>query len=107
MSDETKKIPISEFRNRGYLQELNRRFLHPLGLALEVVVAPDGSESLGGIWDSRGDDEGIFYDWAKMPSNELCDARAKAAFVEQQLLDRRACREKKLGFFIEPTPTED
>lgn len=33
-----KHMPISEFRGEGYLQELNRRFLHPLGLALEVTV---------------------------------------------------------------------
>ena len=32
---EQKYMPIKEFRERGYLQELNRRFLHPLGLALE------------------------------------------------------------------------
>jgi hypothetical protein len=33
-----KKMPVAEFRRLGLLQELNRQFLHPLGLALEVVV---------------------------------------------------------------------
>lgn len=60
MSD-VKRINIKEFREVGYLQELNRRFLHPLGLALEVVVDDDGSERLGGIWDYRDDPEGIVY----------------------------------------------
>lgn len=33
-----KRMPVNEFRDDGYLQEVNRRFLHPLGLALEVTV---------------------------------------------------------------------
>jgi len=31
-------ISLEEFRKLGYLQELNRRFLHPLGLSMEVKV---------------------------------------------------------------------
>lgn len=33
-----KRIDIKEFREKGYLQELNRNFLHPLGLALEIIT---------------------------------------------------------------------
>lgn len=33
-----KHMPVAEFRRDGYLQELNRLLLHPLGLALEVTV---------------------------------------------------------------------
>jgi hypothetical protein len=29
------RMAISEFVDEGYLQEVNRRFFHPLGLALE------------------------------------------------------------------------
>lgn len=32
-----KRIDIREFREVGFLQELNRLMLHPLGLALEVI----------------------------------------------------------------------
>lgn len=32
------RIDITEFHEGGYLQEANRRFFHPLGLALEVVL---------------------------------------------------------------------
>lgn len=35
------RIPVREFREFGYLQEINRRFLHRLGMALEVIVEPD------------------------------------------------------------------
>lgn len=58
---EPKKISIKEFREQGYLQELNRQFLHPLGLALEVNLNFDGSESLGEVWDYRDDPEGMLY----------------------------------------------
>ena len=46
---EIKRMSIKEFREKGYLQELNRQFLHPLGLALEIIINEDGSESLGGV----------------------------------------------------------
>ena len=54
-------ISIAEFREFGFLQEVNRQFFHPLGLALEVVIDDDGSETLGGIWDYRDDPEGVKF----------------------------------------------
>lgn len=63
MAVSRKRIDIKEFRERGYLQEVNRLFFHPLGLALEVIIdEEDGSMHLGGIWDSRDDPEGILFD---------------------------------------------
>lgn len=60
--EDIKRIDIKEFRIRGLLQEVNRKFFHPLGLALEVMVDEEtGKESLGGIWDYRDDPEGIFF----------------------------------------------
>ena len=56
-----KRIDIKEFRANGFLQEVNRQFLHPLGLALEVIIDEKSNESLGGIWDYRGDPEGIIF----------------------------------------------
>lgn len=38
---------VKEFREEGYLQEANRQFFHPLGLALEIIVLPDGTELWG------------------------------------------------------------
>ena len=60
MSD-IKRIDIKEFREKGFLQEANRLFFHPLGLALEVMIDEDGSEKLGGVWDYRDDPEGILF----------------------------------------------
>ncbi len=55
------KIDIKEFRSEGFLQEANRLFFHPLGLALEVVTEKDGSEALSCVQDYRGDPEGVAY----------------------------------------------
>jgi len=60
-TSDIKRIDISEFRKKGFLQELNRTFLHPLGMALEVIVHEDESETLGGRWDYRNDTEGMSY----------------------------------------------
>lgn len=89
-----KRIDIKEFREIGYLQELNRRFLHPLGLALEIVIDSEtGEERLGGIWDYRDDPEGMLFD-------EVDEVKA-AEF--QRLWDTRAeIRKVKLGWVIQP-----
>lgn len=59
---EIKRMSVQEFREQGYLQELNRRFLHPLGLSLDVVVDPTGTESFGPVWDGRENPEGMMFD---------------------------------------------
>jgi hypothetical protein len=40
-SDDITRMGIAEFREAGYVQEINRLLLHPLGLALEVQVYDD------------------------------------------------------------------
>jgi hypothetical protein len=95
-------MPIDEFRAHGYLQELNRQFLHPLGLALEVRRDEDtGIEVLGGIWDYRDDPEGMRYapgvmdvdkaDQIALEHAERIDARMGAlGYWIQQLDDQPA-----------------
>lgn len=87
-----KHLAIQEFRARGYLQELNRRFLHPLGLALEVVREDDGTERLGGVWDARADPEGIAFDDYDS---------SKAAAVDAEIAARRPARVAALGYWVQ------
>ena len=55
-------MDIEEFRQEGYIQEVNRRFLHPLGLALAINVGDNGrATGLAGIVDMRSDPEGWIY----------------------------------------------
>lgn len=45
MSD-VKRIDIGEFQEIGFLQEANRLFFHPHGLALEIVSVTDNDKAL-------------------------------------------------------------
>jgi len=86
-------INITEFRERGYLQEVNRRLLHPLGLALEIVQDEDGSERLGGVWDYRDDPEGMYF--AEVDVD-------KAMAIETEIKLRKPLRLKSMGYFVQP-----
>lgn len=88
---EIKRMDIKEFREMGLLAELNREFLHPLGLALEVVIDDDGNERLGGIWDCRNDPEGILYSVEHFPTEKIINAQK---FIKQ----KREERMNNLGF---------
>jgi len=91
------RIPIKDFRRFGYLQEANRVFFHPLGLALEVVVDSEGEESLGGVWISH-DPEGIIF-------NALNEAdREKARRVRDLWKAKARTRLACLGYVVQPIP---
>lgn len=98
--DEVKRIPIKDFREAGYLHEVNRVFLHPLGLALEVVVAPSGEEFLGGVWDYRDDPHGMTYD----PSYMRPEA---ARNVAGEYAVKAMLRIEELGYVVQPVEGVD
>jgi hypothetical protein len=102
MNEDIKRIDIKDFRELGYLQELNRRFLHPLGLAIEVIVNEDGTERLGGIWDYRTDLEGIQFDIKNSSGERRKKFLDKLHYIDAQIGIRQEARTKALGFFIEP-----
>jgi hypothetical protein len=92
-SDDTiKRMSIKEFRRLGLLQEVNRRFFHPLGLALEAEESTSGEWSLSSIWDCRDDPEGILY--AQIDRTKFRRARA---FIQQRFAERRHI----LGFIVQ------
>lgn len=95
MSD-IKRIEIAEFVSEGYLQELNRLFLHPLGLALEVHVDTNRRPIyLGGVWDFRDDLEGIVY------TDGVIDLE-KVERIRQLAEGRKPYRLDRLGYWIQP-----
>lgn len=99
MANEIKRIDIKEFRERGYLHEINRLLLHPLGLALEVNIGADGTEILDGVWDYRDHAEGIYY------GDDLLSAE-KAKAVMAEMFARRDGRIRELHYVIQPIPGE-
>lgn len=95
-----KRIDIKEFRELGLIQEINRRLLHPMGLALEVVISDeDGSEKLGGVWDFRNDPEGLAFQAGLL---ETETAREKARRVDELFNSKKEIREKNLGWHVQP-----
>ncbi|KKL71426.1 hypothetical protein LCGC14_2095060 [marine sediment metagenome] len=92
-------MPVAEFRRMGYLQELNRNFLHPHGLALSIEVDENGNESFGIIWDYRNDPEGLAF------ADELIDDEfSERAYRLTMLFHIRASKRLgKLGYIIQPT----
>ena len=93
MSKKIKRMKVADFRADGYLQELNRRFLHPLGLALEVVVTGDGHEHISGVWDYREDPEGICYGEVDLVKTEK---------IERRWSKRETARREALGYMVQP-----
>ena len=91
------RIDIAEFRQLGLLQELNRRFLHPLGLALEIIRDDDKTETLGGIWDYRADPEGMLYN--------VLD-KEKMQLAKEFIAKQHSKRMKTMGFIIQEEDLE-
>lgn len=101
-SKDVKRIDIKEFREKGYLQEVNRQFLHPLGLALEIIADDDGNEKLGGIWDGREDPEGIYYDLQNSSVERNKKFFENRKFVLDEARTKEPARIKLFGSVIEP-----
>ena len=101
---EVKYMDIKEFSEKGYLFELNRQFLHPLGLALEVKIDDDGNEFLGGIWDCRDKPEGIYYGDDLIKSKEAID---KYKFIDNEFRTRAQKRYEILGYVYQPVLEND
>lgn len=95
MNEQIKRMDIREFQEAGFLQEANRLFFHPLGLALEVTISDDGRYSLGGIWDQRDVREGIIFD------RPPCGKKAREVWIERE--NHRLARIKLIGAATQAT----
>ena len=89
MSEKPTLTPY-ELKYRGYLQEVNRLFFHPLGLALAVDPEQEPDEEgffKVQIWDYRDDPEGFFF-------VDLTDgaARNRAASVALEMQKKKPVR---------------
>lgn len=92
-------IDLVEFRNTGYLQEANRRFFHPLGLALTVWLPADGEpgEPCLVVQDFRHvDNEGTFF--GDLSDNEsILKAQQVADLAQRTALQRNAAMQRDFG----------
>jgi|SRR5882724_1739927 len=88
------RLDWKTLRDDGYLQEANRMFFHPLGLALAVTVNDDGVGTLS-VLDARDDPEGFNFVKGE-------DLATKAERVRQIADARRDARVGGLGYWQQP-----
>jgi hypothetical protein len=99
MSDDIKRIPLKEFRELGFIQEINRRVLHPCGLALEVILDTEtGEEKFGGVWDYRDDPEGMAF-------GEVSADKARS--VDDLWFSKIDTRMENFGWVVQPVPEDE
>jgi hypothetical protein len=92
-----KRIPAGKFLlDSGLLFEINRTSLHPLGLALEVVVDGD-NVTIGDLWDYRHDIEGMLYDPGTFASGRAKHLGMMAAWG----YDAHQKRKAALGYIVQ------
>jgi len=91
-----KIMNIAEFQKAGYLQEVNRQFLHPLGLALQIKIDPVTREKeLRAILDQREDPAGIHFDPEILSVDKMERISEEMDIRAQERLDQ-------FGYVIQP-----
>jgi len=93
-------MPLADLIEGGYLQEANRRFFHPLGLALRVSTDQAGAPQSLDVVDYRDDPEGVYF----APARDPMDASARLAFagkIDAEIDAKRAKRTEVLGDVIQ------
>ena len=98
---EVKYMDFHEFWKLGLLQEINRQFMHPRGLAFQMDFEDDKAINISGIWDERDDPEGIIYS-KEMISDNIEHFEKMKAQVQKLYDDKAEYRQENLGFIIQP-----
>ena len=88
-------MDLNEFVDEGFLQEVNRQFFHPLGLALAVSYSDGKAVGLAGLWDYRDDPEGISYQNGVLSLDKYMS-------VENLFLSKTDYRSANLGYVVQP-----
>lgn len=91
-----KYMDLEEFIETGYLLEINRQFLHPLGLAMAISCEEDGTHHIAGIVDSRDDQEGFVF--AALDEED----REKAKRVTDLWIEKARERLRRFGWIMQP-----
>jgi len=96
-----RRMTPKEFREAGYLQEVNRQYLHILGLALDVVVDEEtGEEKFTSVFDFRDNPLGMIY------SQSVIDEDA-AERIDMEFKKKHFERVKRYGWLIQPPDEEN
>ena len=93
------RLSAKAFADAGYLQEANRLFFHPLGLALRVTVVL-GGEDFVDVVDFRDDPEGVAF------MEDAID-REKVRRVNAEKVKRSRGRMNRFGGVVQPWRTKE
>lgn len=91
-----KSLPWEEVVSSGLLLEANRRFFHPLGMALYTSQDEEGKIVGVGIFDARDDELGFYFEG--LSANDV----AKGQEIQAILEIKRAARMARFGSVIQP-----
>jgi hypothetical protein len=95
-----KLVPAADLCDDGHLQEVNRLFFHPRGMALmtwEQDEGSPGSSGVVGVLDYRHDPEGVYF---------LEVSREKHRKDAALLKSKASTRVGNLGYVRQPVPAE-
>ena len=69
---------------------------------MEIKRDDDGIETLGGIWDYRDDDEGIYFDIANSDEERIEKFIKNEQFIFDEMMEKSFKRTEMFGSNIEP-----
>jgi hypothetical protein len=96
-------IDLKEFVEFGFLQEANRRFFHPLGMAMTFTISEDGTHSFVGFADYRDDPEGCYFGFGNTDrADRMQEAIDKESRVKALWHSKEPVRRGLFGDAIEP-----
>lgn len=90
-------MTFAEFRDGGFLQEANRQWFHPRGLALAANESEDGAVILVVLVDD--DPDGWQFDWSGLDAAEVLLKAKRVADSSRDEVRRQA-----LGWVVQPLP---
>lgn len=108
--NDIKRMSLKEFQNFGFLQEVNRQFFHPLGLALTLYYDENDLENKNGIDPEKDTPIGMFIqDWRDDPEGCMFEEVDVVKFENMRKLweQNEAIRRARLGYMVQPLPTGD
>ena len=92
------RLTAEQMRSEGYLQEVNRRFFHPLGLALALTI-DDKTAMSAEVWDERDDPEGWFFNPHEIKEEHIIK-------IDAEIAAKKDVREKACGSIVQPYGVE-
>jgi len=108
-TQELKPMSLRDFVDLGFLQEANRQFFHPLGIALYAMWSEDKPREHGnpptmlGIFDLRDDPDGVVFGHFSeedIERGKFVEAHKQARIrARQALFDGESIQPLKVGIF--------